>query len=67
MAEFIEITRLVKGKEAKITIAKNQIVSIRPDSGKTKITLTQLVGATSATITCPLSYELFIAQYKILK
>ena len=67
MASFIEITRLVKGKETKITIAKNQIVSIKPDSDKTKITLTQLEYGTNRAILCPLSYEQFITRYKILE
>jgi len=67
MTNFIEIARLAKGKETKITIAKNQIVSIKPDSDKTKITLTQLEYGSNITILCPLSYEQFITQYKILQ
>lgn len=67
MAKFIEITRLVKGKEKKITIAKDQIISIKPDSDKTKITLNQLEYGSNVTILCPLTYEQFITQFKILE
>lgn len=66
MTDFIEIARLVKEKETKITIARRQIISIKPDSDKTKITLMQLEYGSSMTILCPLPYEQFITQYKIL-
>jgi len=67
MVHFIEIPRLAKGRETKITIAKNQIVSIKPDSDKTKITLMQFEYGSNVAILCPLSYEQFITQYKILE
>jgi hypothetical protein len=67
MTHFIEIPRLIKGKESLITISKNQIISIRPDADKTKITLTKMEYGSNTSMICPLSYNEFILKYEILK